>query len=279
MRSTSRACRPAPGATPGKRRGSPEDRPGNRSARVPASAGRARPATPGPSANPSRSAPATHLESDAGAQLARACETLSLVLTSTQQSTLLAFGELLLKWNAVYNLTALRDPHEVLVQHLFDCLAVVEPLTRHGLRDGAVVVDVGAGGGLPGVVLAICVPDAQVHCVDTVGKKVAFLRQVRAELGLPNLHAHHARVESLRVPADLPPAQLVLCRAFSSLADFVSVTAHLLAGDGLWAAMKGALPDDEIAVLPASVRVCAAITLGVPQLDARRHLLLLERVA
>ena len=220
-----------------------------------------------------------HLEPDAGAQLAKACDTLGLALCDAQQTALLAFGELLLKWNAVYNLTALRDPHEVLVQHLFDCLAVIKPLTSHGLVDGSVVVDVGAGGGLPGIVLAICMPGAQVHCIDTVGKKVAFLRQVRAELGLHNLHAHHARVESLRVPADLPAAQLVVCRAFSSLADFVSLTAHLLADEGVWAAMKGALPDDEIAALPASVRVCAAITLGVPQLQARRHLLLLERVA
>lgn len=226
--------------------------------------------------------------------LEAAARALGLVLTGSQLRSLLDYGALLRKWNAVYNLTAIRDPRAMLVQHLFDCLAIVpalraaplgtagtapgEPaaaLPRDLLADGAVVLDVGSGGGLPGVVLAICAPGVQVHCVDTVGKKAAFITQVRAELGLANLHAIHARVEDLQAPRDLPAPTLIVSRAFSSLALFVSLTRHLLAPGGLWAAMKGQLPHDELAELPDPVSLSATITLAVPRLDAQRHLLLL----
>ena len=215
----------------------------------------------------------------AARRLDEALAELGLVLDSHQRGQLLAHLALLAKWNTVYNLTAVRDPAQMLTQHLFDCLAVVPVLRdpiragRDHLADGAVVLDVGSGGGLPGVVLAICAPGVQVHCVDAVAKKAAFVRQVRAELGLANLDSHHARVEELRT---LPPVTLAISRAFASLADFVRLTRELLAPDGVWAAMKGAMPDDELRELPAGVDLLAAITLGVPQLDARRHLLLLE---
>jgi 16S rRNA (guanine527-N7)-methyltransferase len=217
---------------------------------------------------------------EAGA-LARAATELGLALDPLQQRQLLDYCALLRKWNAVYNLTAVRDPAAMLVQHLFDCLAILPPLRQppDRLADGAVVLDVGSGGGLPGVVLAICRPGVQVHCVDTVGKKAAFVTQVRADLGLANLHAHHARVESLQAPRDLPLATLVVSRAFSSLAQFVELTAHLLAPGGVWAAMKGQWPDEELAALPPTVRAGAAFTLQVPQLDAARHLLLIEPAA
>ena len=210
--------------------------------------------------------------------LAQACSELGLDLDDAQQRRLLDYCALLRKWNAVYNLTAVRDPGAMLVQHLFDCLAIIPVLRRpqDHLADGAVVLDVGSGGGLPGVVLAICLPAIDVHCVDTVGKKAAFITQVRAELGLANLSAHHARVEELRAPRDLPPATLIVSRAFSSLAQFVGLTAHLRAPQGVWAAMKGQWPGEELAELPAAVRPGPAYTLRVPQLDAQRHVLLIE---
>lgn len=231
---------------------------------------RARPAAPAPSvaADPAAEARA----------LAQACVELGLDLDGAQQRRLLDYCALLRKWNAVYNLTAVRDPGAMLVQHLFDCLAIIPVLrgSQDHLGDGAVVLDVGSGGGLPGVVLAICRPGIEVHCVDTVGKKAAFITQVRAELGLANLSAHHARVEELRAPRDLPPATLIVSRAFSSIAQFVGLTAHLRAPRGVWAAMKGQWPGDELAALPATVRPGPAYTLRVPQLDAQRHVLLIE---
>jgi 16S rRNA (guanine527-N7)-methyltransferase len=229
---------------------------------------------------------------EAGQRLDDALSQLNLSPTAGQREQLLGHLALLAKWNAVYNLTAIRDPGQMLAQHLFDCLAVLPALRdpqlagRDHLADGAVVLDVGSGGGLPGVVLAICAPGVQVHCVDAVAKKAAFVRQVRAELGLTNLHAHHARVEQLRIDRNVtdglpeagtvPPVTLAVSRAFASLADFVRLTRDLLAPDGVWAAMKGAMPEDELRELPVGVHLLAAITLGVPQLDARRHLLLLQ---
>jgi 16S rRNA (guanine527-N7)-methyltransferase len=180
-----------------------------------------------------------------------------------------AFLGLLAKWNAAYNLTAVRDPAQMRTQHLADCLAVVAPLRRHlGAGRVARLLDVGSGGGLPGVVLAIADPAWDVTCVDTVGKKAAFVRQVAGELGLPNLHAVHARVETLAAP----PFDVVTSRAFASLADFVAWTRALLAPGGVWMAMKGKRPDDEIAALPADIEVVGVEALHVPGLDAERCL-------
>jgi len=209
--------------------------------------------------------------------LDEALPALGLALDAAARDKLLAYLGLLAKWNAVYNLTAIRDVREMLVQHLFDSLSIVAPLRERGLlAEGAVVLDVGSGGGLPGAVIAIVEPGAQVHCVDAVSKKAAFVAQLRGELGLSNLHAHHARVEQLSAPADLPRASLIVSRAFASLEDFVNASAHLRAPGGVWAAMKGRLPEDEIAALAPTVELAAAITLRVPNLDARRHLLILQ---
>ncbi len=222
----------------------------------------------------------TALPVDAPQRLDAALNALSLDLPPQARRQLLAHLALLARWNTVHNLTAVRDPARMLEQHLFDCLAVVPALrdaSRGGadhLADGAVVLDVGSGGGLPGVVLAIAAPGVQVHCVDAVAKKAAFVQQVRGELGLSNLHAHHARVEALR---DLPPVTLAICRAFATVASFIDLTAPLLAPEGRWAAMKADAVDEELRALPATVGLRAAITLSVPQLDARRQLLLLER--
>jgi 16S rRNA (guanine527-N7)-methyltransferase len=176
---------------------------------------------------------------------------------------------LLAKWNSAYNLTAVRDPAKMRVQHLADCLAVVEPLRgRLGIDKPVRLLDVGSGGGLPGVVLAIAEPAWDVTCVDAVGKKAAFIRQVAAELELPNLHAEHARVERLHAPL----FDVITSRAFASLADFTRLTDALLAPAGIWMAMKGKRPDDELAALPPNVTAFHVEPLAVPGLQAERCL-------
>jgi 16S rRNA (guanine527-N7)-methyltransferase len=192
---------------------------------------------------------------------------VGVALDDTVADTLLRYLDLLQRWNATYNLTAVRDPQDMLVQHLYDCLAVVAPL-RRVLGDAGRVLDVGSGGGLPGVVIAACCPNVQVTCVDTVGKKAAFVRQASAELALPNLRAEHSRVEALK----LPPFDVVTSRAFAALADFVRLTRHLLGPAGVWLAMKGKRPDDEIAVLPPDADVFHVEQLTVPGLNADRCL-------
>jgi 16S rRNA (guanine527-N7)-methyltransferase len=165
----------------------------------------------------------------------------------------------------------------MLRQHLLDCLAVARPLRRELARRGApadaALLDVGSGGGLPGVVLAILEPGLSVTCVDTVAKKAGFIRQVAAELRLPHLRAEHARVEGLR-PAR--PFDLITSRAFATLADFVRLTRAALAPRGCWMAMKGAVPDDEIAALPPDIDVFHVEPLTVPGLDARRCLIWMQ---
>lgn len=181
-----------------------------------------------------------------------------------------AYLRLLGRWNTAYNLTSVRDAAQMHVQHLADCQAAVVPLKRHlGAGRTARILDVGSGGGLPGVVLALAEPAWDVTCVDSVGKKAAFVRQVAGELGLPNLHAEHARVETLRSPA----FDVITSRAFASLADFARLTRPLLAAGGVWMAMKGRRPDDEIAAVPADVEVFHVEHLDVPGLDAERCLI------
>lgn len=177
-----------------------------------------------------------------------------------------AYLELLARWNTVYNLTALRDPAQMRTHHLADSLSVVPALERHASGRPLRILDVGSGGGLPGVVLAIQHPDWDVTCVDTVAKKAGFIRQVALELSLPNLHAVHARVERM------PPAQadVVISRAFASLPDFCGWTRAHLAEQGVWLAMKGRHPADEIAALPPDIQVFHVEQLDVPGLDAER---------
>lgn len=189
---------------------------------------------------------------------------LGIALTDRQCELLLAYGALILKWTKVYNLTALRDPEAVLTHHLLDSLSVVVPLRREQ-PSGARLLDVGAGAGLPGVVIAMLRPDLDVSCLDSVAKKTAFVQQTASELKLPNLHGVHARVESLD-----GSYEVITSRAFASLRDFVSGSAHLLAPGGRWLAMKGKKPEEEIAQLPANVEVFHVEHLSVPGLDAER---------
>ncbi|MFN9746360.1 MAG: 16S rRNA (guanine(527)-N(7))-methyltransferase RsmG [Betaproteobacteria bacterium] len=190
-------------------------------------------------------------------------------MSAPQRAGLVAYVDLLARWNATYNLTAVRERDAVWAQHIADCLAVLPALDRH-LATGGVrrVLDVGSGGGLPGVVLALMRPALDVTCVDAVGKKAAFVRQVAGALALPQLRAVHGRVEALRAP----PFDLVTSRAFASLADFVRLTRPLLAPGGTWLAMKGKVPADEIAALPADVTVFHVEPISVPGLDAERCL-------
>ncbi len=202
---------------------------------------------------------------DLAAGLRSGLEALGLALTEGQQHKLLDYLQLIAKWNKVYNLTAVRDPQDMLVQHLHDSLAVVPPLVRHTGGAALRVLDVGAGAGLPGVVIAICRPELTVDCVDTVAKKAAFVQQVAVSLGLANLKGIHARVEKLAGPYGL-----ITSRAFASLGDFAAWSASALASDGVWLAMKGKHPVDEIAALPSDVQVFHVEPLRVPGTDADR---------
>lgn len=194
---------------------------------------------------------------------------LQLDLSQQQITLLIDYLALLIKWNAVYNLTAVRDPAQMVIQHVLDSLSVVCAF------DGASnVLDVGAGGGLPGMVLAIARPDMQVALIDTVHKKTAFLTQVKVELGLRNVTVHTARVEQLRVAQQF---DVITSRAFAELADFINWSGHLLVPGGRFIAMKGVNPEQEISRLPAGWRVREVRALTVPGLQAERHLIFIER--
>jgi len=197
--------------------------------------------------------------------LAKGLAELGLDLTEAQQQKLLAFRDLLLKWNKIYNLTALRDPAQAISHHLLDSLAILPHIGDGNL------LDVGSGGGLPGIPLAIARPELAVSMVDTVQKKTTFLQQAVIELALRNVTVHHARVEEMQGQY----AQ-ISSRAFAEIGLFISLTRHLLAPDGRWLAMKGMRPDDELKALPADITVEAIIPLTVPGLDAERHLIILK---
>ncbi|MBL0297368.1 MAG: 16S rRNA (guanine(527)-N(7))-methyltransferase RsmG [Betaproteobacteria bacterium] len=198
------------------------------------------------------------------------CAELGLAPTSAQTSALSNYLDLLQRWNATYNLTAVRDRAGMVTQHLADCLAIIPPLQRRATQGR--LLDVGSGGGLPGVVIATLLPGWDVTCVDAVAKKIAFVRQVAGSLGLPNLHAEHSRVESLQAL----PFELITSRAFASLADFTALTRKHLAPGGAWLAMKGRVPDDEMAALPPDVHVFHVEPLHVPGLNAQRCLVWMQ---
>lgn len=211
-------------------------------------------------------------------RLDAAAQELGIELSDEQAQALLGYMAQLQRWNRTYNLTALREPDQMLVQHLFDSLSVVGPLTRildKNTVSGPCIVDVGSGAGLPGVVLAIMQPQWQVHCVDAVEKKMAFVRQMAGVLKLPNLRAMHARVEALpRFNADV-----VISRAFASLVDFATLGGPHVADGGYLVAMKGREPQDEIETLEQQTgwRSSQIQTLLVPELNAQRCLVWLSR--
>lgn len=201
---------------------------------------------------------------DLRASLKQGAEELGLALTQAQSDGLMAYLQLIQKWNKVYNLTAVREPQAMLTHHVLDSLAVVAPLLRQ-CPDVKTLLDVGSGAGLPGIVIAICCPFIRVDCVDTVAKKAAFINQVAASLRLSNLKGLHARVEGLTQTYDV-----VSARAFASLRDLSAWSAAALHPQGYWMAMKGKYPEDEIAKLPIGIQVFHVEQLAVPGLDAER---------
>ncbi len=205
--------------------------------------------------------------------LKEGAQAMGLALSAAQIDKLMAYQALLAKWNKVYNLTALRDPAQMVTHHLLDSLSAVSAFA--GARR---VLDVGAGGGLPGIVLAIWAaeaqPQMQITLVDTVSKKTAFLNQVKAQLHLGNVTVLHARVEQLPVEQQY---DVITSRAFAELKDFVTWSNHLLQQGGKYIALKGVLPQEEIDRLPAGWKVQQVQPLQVPGLDAERHLIFMER--
>lgn len=209
------------------------------------------------------------------AQLADGASALQVALSDRQLTQLIDYVALLAKWNAVYNLTAVRNPEQMVTQHLLDSLAAV-PAFEHARN----VLDVGAGGGLPGMVLAVWAAESQpqmrISMIDTVHKKTAFLTQAKVELGLTNVTVHTARVEQLQVADKF---DVITSRAFAELVDFVAWSGHLLEEDGRFIALKGVLPHEEIARLPDGWQVAEVRPLVVPTLEAERHLIFIERKA
>ena len=215
------------------------------------------------------------MSKDAELALRAGLAALQLSLSDAQIQELLDYQTLIGKWTKVYNLTSVRDPAEMLTHHLLDSLAAVAPLQKHlqgrGLSAPS-LLDVGSGAGLPGVVMAICCPSLAVTCVDTVGKKAAFIKHVALALGLPNLTGLHARVETITQPFD------VICsRAFASLEDFTAWSQAALAPGGAWMALKGKHPAAELAMLPPDVAMFHVEPLAVPGLAAERCIIWLQK--
>jgi len=194
---------------------------------------------------------------------------MGLDVDAQQQAKLMGYLQLMHKWNAVYNLTSLRDPMQMVTHHLLDSLAAVPAFA--GARN---VLDVGAGGGLPGIVLAITRPDMQLAMIDTVHKKTAFLTQVKAELGLANTTVHTMKVQDLQVSDKF---DVITSRAFADLSDFVNWSGHLLGDGGRFIALKGVAPSEERERLPQEWKVSGLQPLQVPRLGAERHLVFIER--
>lgn len=203
----------------------------------------------------------------AQAQLEQGAATLGIALPALAREKLLAYAALLYKWNRTYNLTALRDPEQAVPYHLLDSLAVLPYLPAGRL------LDVGSGGGMPGIVLAIARPDLAVTLLDSNSKKSAFLQQAAIELALANISVHAGRVEQYHPAVGFAA---ITARAFSELADFVRLSRHLLAADGRWLALKGLWPHAEIARLPPDIAVEAVHRLAVPGVDGERHLVVLR---
>ncbi|MET4000590.1 16S rRNA (guanine(527)-N(7))-methyltransferase RsmG [Marinobacterium sp. MBR-109] len=200
--------------------------------------------------------------------LEQALKHLNMSLTEVQLEQLLAYHQLLVKWNKAYNLTAVRDPMEMISRHLVDSLSILPWVGKGRL------LDVGSGPGLPGIPLAICCPDLDVTTLDSNGKKTRFQQQVRIELGLDNLTVINGRVEQV----DAPPFDMIVSRAFASISDMLTLSGHLAAVNGVFLAMKGLYPEAELEQIPAGFALQDVHRLNLPDTDGERHLLILGRI-
>ncbi|MFZ6673359.1 16S rRNA (guanine(527)-N(7))-methyltransferase RsmG [Undibacterium sp. Xuan67W] len=203
------------------------------------------------------------------ASLAEGVKALTLTLNDAQLDQMIAYLALLSKWNSVYNLTSIRDPKEMVKQHVLDSLSAAP-----AFKDASNVLDVGAGGGLPGMILAIVYPHIRIFMIDTVSKKTAFLNQAKTELGLSNVTVYTNRVESLQLADKF---DVITSRAFSELSNFINWSEHLLADGGIYIAMKGVSPDQEIERMPKGWQVQKIQPLSVPGMDAERHLVFIHK--
>jgi 16S rRNA (guanine527-N7)-methyltransferase len=204
-------------------------------------------------------------------ELSTGARQLGIELSEDQHERLLAYLALLIKWNKAYNLTAVRNPDEMVSRHLLDSLSILPYVT-----DAQTWLDVGSGGGMPGIPMAIMFPEKRITTLDSNGKKTRFQTQVKLELGLSNLQVVHSRVEAY-TPEQ--PFAGIVSRAFSSLQDFAHWTRHLGNGDTQWLAMKGLHPADELVALPADFHLDSEHALAVPGCQGQRHLLILRRTA
>lgn len=195
-------------------------------------------------------------------------------LGAAQLDKLAAYLDLLLKWNKVFNLTSIKSEREGVYKHLLDCLTLIPYLQRKELPEFSTIADVGSGGGLPAAVIAICLPDVTVYSVDAVGKKSTFVNQAASQLGLPNLKAKHCRIEESGMVFDM-----AVCRAFASLKLFAELTSGCVREGGVWIAMKGKRPDEEMAELPASFHVEDVTSVSVPGLAEERTFIEFRRSA
>ncbi len=214
-------------------------------------------------------------------QLKAGLAAIDFIFPDQMYEHLSAYLNLLSKWNRTYNLTAIRDPEAMVTQHLLDSLAVLPQIhqlvlatRRQNTSDAFRLVDVGSGAGLPGIPLALACPKWDIALIETVDKKSAFQRQVKAELRLDNVAVLNARVEQVASAS----FDAVISRAFADLADFVTLAGHLVVQEGYILAMKGAMPNEEIARLPNGWRVEVSVPITVPGLDAQRHLVVLRKV-